>query len=205
MSATKFIYLIALLSLCLHTDCLAVPKNKLFQSNKADLRYLKDSLANNKVDTIICFYEGCATCLCGVNEITYVIWVKNGIFYLASPYRFETGKKHRKKIPEYCVQYGKPIYLGDFAWIKQIAELAKNEQLNEGQLKTLSHSFIELTIKIGDFQYNSSISDYERLANIDKYHSIIIDKFLLWLHKLRLQNIISSPRATIHNRIEYYN
>lgn len=177
----RFLLIITLIAFGSQLNCSANSKYQLFESNKRDLRYLKDSLTNSKVDTIFCYYRGCASCMCGVQEITYVFWIKDGIYHLASPYRIWYKRKIPNKIPDYFLRYGNVMKEFNFDWIKSLCELASKETLNEGKFSTLNYSFEELNIKIGNYNFSLSLADYDRLVNIDKYQSILIDKLLLWI------------------------
>lgn len=166
--------------ICFIVSTLKLYAKKEYNINQGDLRWLTDSLNRQGIDTIISYYQGCASCMCGVQERTYVYWVKNGKFNIAIPSVQQVKKKSRKSFKYFLVS-------GDFRsdnyfmYLKDMITYAKSEILLEGKLLVLNYSFEELSIKIGIDKYKISFSDYDRKANFNRYNSIIIDKFLLYI------------------------
>ena len=147
--------------------------------NQTDLRWIVDSLNKQGVDTIVSCYQGCASCNCGVFEKTYVYWIDQGEFHFAKP--LISNKSNKKTKTQYFILTGYQNSTSFFNFLIELVNQAKGETLNEGKFTVLNYSFEEVLIQIGSDRFNISLSDYDKMANLNKYHSIIIDKFLLYL------------------------
>jgi hypothetical protein len=156
-----------------------------------------DSLILSGVDTMIHYFNGCAACMCGITDVAYIYWVKNGEaeFIEFNNTTYVVKKRNKKLLRTIFI----PKKLGvresqSIAFLDSFGRIMKNEifESDSSNYKNfrLNYQFETMKIKIGESYISYSIADYIKASNLSKTRILFINRFLSDIYDETLEAMI---------------